>query len=65
MYDLDDRLVKSVTCTDYFATGSVQTPLTCVIEHVPTKVRGTITVREVAYDVDLRDDLFSVTHLGE
>jgi len=38
---------------------------TCVIEHVKTRTRSTITVREVAYDTGLGDDLFTIAHLGE
>jgi hypothetical protein len=61
---MDDRLVKTVTCRDYLATGAIQTPRTCLVEHVPTNVRSTITVHDVAYGVDVSDDLFSVTQLG-
>jgi hypothetical protein len=35
------------------------------IEHVKTRTRSTITVREVAYDTGLGDDLFTIAHLGE
>ena len=64
LYDMDDRLVKRVTCRDYFATGAFQTPRTCLIEHVPTNVRSTITVSDITYGVEASDDLFSVTNLG-
>ena len=65
LYDLDDQVVKRITCSDYFPTGAVQTPRTCVIEHVPSKVRSVITVREVAYDEPVDDDVFSLARLSE
>ena len=41
------------------------TARTCVIEHVKTQSRSTITVKEVAYDSGLGDELFAIGHLGE
>jgi hypothetical protein len=32
---------------------------------VKTRLRSTITVKEVSYDSDLGDDLFTLGHLGE
>jgi len=36
----------------------------CVVEHVKTHTRSTITVKEVAYDSGLGDDLFTIAHLS-
>lgn len=60
----DDRLMKTITCRDYFATGRFMTPRSCTIAHVNGS-SSTITVREVAYDGGLADELFTVAHLGE
>jgi len=65
LYDPDDRLMKTITCEGYFASGRFMTPRTCVVEHVKTGTRSTITVEEVAYDTGLGDDLFTIAHLSE
>ncbi len=65
LYDLDDRLVKTVAFADYVPTGARTTARSCTIEHVPSKTSSTITVHEVAFDVDVADELFSVARLGE
>jgi hypothetical protein len=64
LYDPQDRLMKVVTCDDYFPSGRFMTARTCVIEHVRTRTRSRITVSEVAYDTGLGDDLFGVAHLS-
>jgi len=66
--ELDDpegRLMKRITCEDYFATGRSKTARRCVIEHVKTRTRSVITVKDVAYDTGLGDDVFTVGHLAE
>ncbi|HYV56752.1 MAG TPA: outer membrane lipoprotein-sorting protein [Candidatus Nitrosopolaris sp.] len=62
--DRGDQLMKTVTCEGYFATGRFMTARSCTIVHV-NGTRATITVREVAYDTGLGDDLFTIAHLGE
>jgi len=57
--------MKTITCGGYFASGRYMTARTCVIEHVKTHSRSTITVKEVAYDSGLGDELFAIGHLGE
>jgi Outer membrane lipoprotein-sorting protein len=65
LYDPESQLMKTVTCDGYFASGRFMTARTCVIEHVKTRTRSRITVREIAYDTGLGDDLFTVAHLSE
>ena len=65
LYDPDDRLMKTITCSSYFASGRYMTARSCEIEHVKTKTRSVITVREVTYDAGLGDDLFTIAHLSE
>ena len=65
IHDAEDRLMTTVDCDDYFATGRFMTARSCVIEHPRTGRRVTITVKEIAYDVGLGDDLFTVGHLSE
>ena len=66
--ELDDpegRLMKTITCDDYFATGRFMTARRCVIEHPKTRTRSIITVKEVAYDTGLGEDLFTIAHLAD
>ena len=66
--ELDDpegRLMKTITCADYFASGRFMTARRCVIEHVKTRTRSIITVKEVAYDSGLGEDLFTLARLSE
>ena len=56
--------MKTITCEGYFLSGRFMTARSCSITHV-NGTRATITVREVAYDTDLADDLFTIAHLGE
>jgi Outer membrane lipoprotein-sorting protein len=66
--ELDDpegRLMKIVTCDSYFPTGRFMTARRCVIEHPRTRTRSVVTVKEVAYDTGLGDDVFAIAHLGE
>jgi len=65
LYDPESRLMKTITCGGYFASGRYMTARTCVIERVKTQSRSTITVKEVAYDSGLGDELFAIGHLGE
>jgi hypothetical protein len=65
LYDPDDQLMKTITCGGYFATGRYMTARSCEIEHVKTKTRSVITVREVTYDTGLGDDLFTIAHLSD
>jgi outer membrane lipoprotein-sorting protein len=64
LYDPADRLMKTIRCEGYFPSGRFMTARSCSITHV-NGTRATITVREVAYDTDLADDLFTIAHLGE
>jgi len=64
LYDPAGQLMKTVTCDGYFASGRYMTARTCLIEHMKTRTRSRITVREVAYDTGLSDDLFGVAHLS-
>jgi hypothetical protein len=63
--DPDGRLMKTITCDGYFPTGRFMTARRCVIEHPRTRTRSVVTVKEVAYDTGLRDDLFTIAHLSE
>lgn len=65
LYDPHDQLMKTIRCDGYFATGRFMTARSCEIEHVRTKTRAVITVKEVAYDTGLGADLFTVAHLAE
>ena len=65
LYDPENRLMKTVACVGHFASGRYMTPRSCVIEHVKTRTRSVITVKEVAYDTGLPDDLFTIAHLSE
>jgi hypothetical protein len=65
LYDPESRLMKTITCDGYFPSGRFRTARSCVIEHVKTQARSTITVKEVSYDSDLGDELFTLGHLGE
>ena len=65
LYDPHDQLMKTIRCDRYFATGRVMTARSCEIEHVRTKTRAVITVKEVVYDTGLGSDLFTVGHLSE
>ncbi len=60
LYDPEGRLMKTISCGDYFPSGRYMTARTCVIEHVKTQSRSTITVKEVAYDSGLGDELFAI-----
>ena len=64
LYDPESRLMKTISCEGYFASGRFMTARTCVVEHVKTHTRSTITVKEVAYDSGLGDDLFTIAHLS-
>jgi outer membrane lipoprotein-sorting protein len=66
--ELDDpegRLMKAITCDDYFASGRFMTARRCVIEHVKTRTRSIITVKEVTYDTGLGEDLFTIARLAD
>jgi outer membrane lipoprotein-sorting protein len=63
--DPDGRLMKTITCRDYFATGRFMTARRCVVEHPKTRTRSVITVKDVAYEPGLADDLFNVAHMSE
>jgi hypothetical protein len=65
LYDPEDRLMKTVACEGYFASGRFMTARRCTIEHPKTHTRSIITVKEVAYDTDLGEDLFTVAHLSQ
>jgi len=65
LYDPHDRLMKTITCGGYFATGRFMTARACEIVHVRTKTRAVITVRDVAYDTGLDDGLFTISHLSD
>jgi len=65
LYDPEDRLMKTVACEGYFASGRFMTARSCTIEHPKTHTRSVITVKEVAYDTGLGEDLFTVAHLSE
>jgi hypothetical protein len=65
LYDPQDRLMKTVVCEGYFASGRFMTARSCTIEHPKTHTRSVITVKEVAYDTGLGEDLFTVAHLSE
>jgi len=65
LYDPDDAPMKTIACRGYFATGRFMTPRTCEIEHQKTKTRSVVTMNEVAYNVDLPDDAFSVAHFSD
>ena len=65
LYDPRSELMKTVAFEGYFASGRFMTARTTVIEHTKTRTRSTITVREIAYDTGLGDDLFAVAHLSE
>ena len=56
--------MKTITCEGYFPSGHFMTARSCSVLHV-NGTRATITVREVAYDTGLADDLFTIAHLGE
>ena len=62
--DPDDRLMKTITCEGYFPSGHFMTARSCSVAHV-NGTRATITVREVAYDAGVADDLFTIGHLGD
>lgn len=64
LYDPENRLMKTVACEGYFASGRFQAARKCVVEHV-NGTRSTITVKEVLYDTGLSDDLFTLAHLSE
>ncbi|HLY38143.1 MAG TPA: outer membrane lipoprotein-sorting protein [Candidatus Binatia bacterium] len=63
--DPDGRLMKTLTCGDYFATGRFMTARRCVVEHPKTHTRSVITVKEVTYEPGLADDVFSIAHMSE
>jgi hypothetical protein len=65
LYDPDDRLMKTIACDGYFASGRFMTARRSVIEHPRTHTRSIVTVKEVAYDTGLGDELFAVAHLAE
>jgi hypothetical protein len=64
LYDPDDRLMKTITCEGWFASGRFTTARSCRIEHV-NGARVTITFTAVAYDSGLPEDLFGLAHLSE
>jgi len=64
LYDPDDQLMKTITCEGYFPSGHFMTARSCSVAHV-NGTRATITVREVAYDAGVADDLFTIGHLGD
>ena len=64
LHDPDDRLMKTITCEGYFPSGHFMTARSCSVAHV-NGTRATITVREVAYDAGVADDLFTIGHLGD
>lgn len=49
----------------YSASGRFMTARSCTIEHPKTHTRSVITVKEVAHDTGLGEDLFTVAHLSE
>ena len=63
--DPESRPMKTVTYDGYFASGRFMTARRSVIEHVKTRTRSIITVKEVAYDTGLGEELFTVAHLSE
>jgi outer membrane lipoprotein-sorting protein len=65
LYDPDDHLMTVITCDGYFAVDGHMTARACVIEHPRTGRRVTIRLEEVAYDVGIADDVFTVAHLSE
>jgi hypothetical protein len=65
LYDPHDQLMKTITCAGYFVSGRFMTARSCEIEHVKTKTRALITVKEITYNTGLADDLFTVAHLSE
>ena len=65
LYDPEDRLMKTIACEGYFASGRFMTARSCTIEHPKTHTRSVITVKEVAYDTGIGEDLFTVAHLSE
>jgi hypothetical protein len=64
LYDIENRLMKTVDCGGYFASGRFMTPRECVIVHV-NGGRSTIAVREVTYDSGLAESLFAIGHLPD
>jgi len=56
--------MKTITCEGYFPSGHFMTARSCSVAHV-NGTRATITVREVAYDAGVADDLFTIGHLGD
>lgn len=64
LYDAESRLMTTVDCDGYFASGRFMTPRECVIVRV-SGGRSTIAVREVAYDSGLAESLFTIGHLSD